>query len=123
MKLFAKSTSNGSLTTDNNLFSEALVSLHSNPTIAGSFNGWNTTSNWLHTTDKKGVYTAEVTLSAGSTSFKVVNGADWIGYTTLKKSGITVKNDADDNCVFTAEAATYQFKYTSSSKSLEITKL
>ena len=125
LSLYANSGDSEKLTTKDYLFSKATVKLTSKAVFAGTHNEWNLNATPLHTTDVSGYLFAEVSFdTAGSQSFKiVVDDGNWLGYSQLTVSGITVKNDTDDNCVFTAEKGTYLFKFNLSNNKLEVSKI
>lgn len=99
----------------------------------GSTNGWGTyeyalmgtMTNWETGTkmaENNGVYTLTLEdVPTGEQQFKLKCGEIWFGHSNFTVKGITVKNNAADNCVFTSEGGNYTFEYTTSTKTLNIT--
>ena len=130
LRLYTVAGDTGKLSSGSSLFSKATVTLSTKTTLAGEFNGWDTNKTALHTTDAEGYLYTEVTFAAGTQVFKIVDAAHsdinggWLGKADLTVTGIVLGDaDKDGNCVFTAEAGTYLFKYQSSTKKLEVTKI
>lgn len=91
-------------------------------TVAGSFNGWNTTSTPL--TISNGIAKATITLPSGKSTFKVVSGGNWLGYNSAMSLDTAVKvSTSGGDISFTASSAgEYVFSYELSTGKLTIHK-
>ena len=87
--------------------------------LMGTMSDWATGKKM---SENNGVYTVTLEdVAVGEQSFKIKSGDNWYGHSQITVNGITVKNDVDDNCVFTSEGGNYTFTYTTSSKTLNVT--
>lgn len=87
--------------------------------LMGTMTDWDTGTKMA---ENNGVYTLTLEdVPTGEQQFKLKSGGTWYGHSNFTVKGITVKNNADDNCVFTSEGGNYTFEYTTSTKTLNVT--
>ena len=87
--------------------------------LMGTMTDWTTGAKMA---ENNGVYTLTLEdVPTGEQQFKLKSGEIWYGHSNFTVKGITVKNNSDDNCVFTSEGGNYTFEYTTSTKTLNVT--
>ena len=95
---------------------------------APEYNLMGTMTNWdsgTKMTESNKVYTLTVEdVPVGTQQFKLKTGDSWFGYSNFTVNGIEVTQGQGgdwDNCIFESEGGNYIFKYTLSTKTLNIT--
>ena len=99
----------------------------SNITLAGTFNGWDSSATPFYVTEDSDKVTLRLDFEAGEYKFKVVeNGGSWYGNwgtitdTTAGADGGWEMDGSAGDCTFIASGGTYIFNYTISTHKLEV---
>lgn len=92
--------------------------------LPGSFNSWDQTDAFEKTSDAN-VVTRTLSLSAGTYTFKVIEGSTWLGNggtiqntTTTSSSGGWVMSSSDGDCTLVATGGLYTFNFNTSTNKL-----
>ncbi len=92
--------------------------------LPGSFNSWDQTDAFEKTSDAN-VVTRTLELSAGTYTFKVIEGSTWLGNggtiqntTTASSSGGWVMSSSDGDCTLNATGGVYTFNFNTSTNKL-----
>ncbi len=99
----------------------------SNVTLAGTFNGWDSSASPFLITDNADKVTLQMKLEEGTYQFKVVENGSWYGnWGTIADTTITtsatgwVMDASAGDCTLIAGGGTYVFTYTISTHTLEV---
>ena len=115
------------ITGDTTITAVYIAAVASNVTIAGSFNGWDSSATPMYYTEDKSAVYVVLELAAGSYIFKIVNNGEWLGNygtidnTTVYTSPVGWEMDPyAGDCTLIATGGTYTFTYNPTTRMLII---